>query len=567
MPRILITAFSGLPAPNRAGVQLRQVLRSLSAHHTVDVLVVRYGDQAYVERQSAARILRVPVPDDALRSQVDAFRRALKRQLEGADYDVVHFRDGWSGIPVLELREQLKYAAVFDASRSPMAEMPSLDANLAAELARDEEACFIGADLVLVPTERARVYAGARGKPDRVHIAPVGVDIDRFDWDYAPPEGPPIVMFCGTVEPGRGVRVLLRAMVDVCRRTDARLVIVGQVDPEFQDSLVKALVDLGIADRVDFLGRRDHAEIPDLIATSAVCVAPAAPELSPRPTALYPTKILEYMACRRAVVAPRRTTVQMLMKDGVHGLLFAPGNPSDLARKIVRLLADGSLRDRVAASAYELVRREHTASAARRAINRAYRELAAAPKWRNRFLDAQTEPGLTLPNDTMPIDQFEEIDPASLEADPATEIDLSSTTRAVGDITNVERVAQGRERFDSGEWSITPAIEPRPHTESDEWVVTEARVRTVAGGTWPTELRDDEDGTPLDVEPIERNTPPIENKFVAGEVEVPAPGPEVEVEAETVFTAVSVLLGNVEENPPTPASSDAKPPGRSADES
>jgi hypothetical protein len=476
---------------------------------------------------------------------------------------VVHFRDGWSGIPVLELREQLKYAAVFDSSRSPMAEMPSLDANLAAELARDEEACFIGADLVLVPTERARVYASSRGKPNRVHIAPVGVDVDRFDWNYAPGEGPPIVMFCGTIEPGRGVRVLLRAMVDVCRRTEARLVVVGQLDPDFQDSLVKALRDLRIDDRVDFLGQRDHAEIPDLIATAAVCVAPAAPELSPRPTALYPTKILEYMACRRAVVAPRRSTVQMLMKDGVHGLLFTPGNPSDLARKIVRLIEESALRDRVAASAYELARREHTASAARRAINRAYGELASSSEWRSRFLDATTEPGLTLANDTMPIDQFEELDPSELDqVDPATELDVSSS-RTIGDITNVENVGRSGGRFDSGEWQVTPPVVDRAHTQSDEWVVTDARVRTVASGAWPADLRDDDDGTPLDVEPVERNTPPIENKFVAGEVDVPTPAPELD--SDTMFTAVSVLLGNVDENTPTPSPATKQSPRPAAD--
>ena len=543
---------------------MRHVLRSLAQHHTVDVLVVRDGDQAYVERQGNARILRVPVPDDALRSRVDAFRRALRRQLEGADYDVIHFRDGWSGIVVLELREQLKYAAVFDATRSPMAEMPSLDADHAAELAREEEACFIGADLVLVPTEAARVYAAARGKPNRVHVAPVGVDVDRFDWDDPPRESPPVVMFCGTVEPGRGVRVLLRAMVDVCRRTEARLVIVGHIDLGFEQALRKALTELGIADRVDLIGHRDHLEVPMLIATATVCVAPAAPDLDPRPTSLYPTKILEYMACKRAVVAPRRSTVTTLMKDGVHGLLFTPGNPSDLARKIIRLLTEAALRDRLAEAAYLMVRRDHTASGSRRAINRAYRELAIAPQWRQRFLEAPTEPGVTLASDTMPIDEFEEIDPGELEqVDPATALDLSSS-RVVGDITNVENLGSLREHSDSGEWATVPnRVSGALHTESDEWVVTEAHARPGAA-TWTNELRDEDDGTPLDIAPVARNTPPIESSFVSGEVDVPTPGPELEAESDTVFTAVSVLLGSQDSKTPTSTSPSTHTGGRPA---
>ena len=50
-------------------------------------------------------MLRVPTHEADLRSQIQSFQRALKRQLDGADYDVVHCRDSWSCIPVLEARE------------------------------------------------------------------------------------------------------------------------------------------------------------------------------------------------------------------------------------------------------------------------------------------------------------------------------------------------------------------------------------------------------------------------------------------------------------------------------
>ena len=83
-------------------MQLRHVIRSLTPLHNVDLLVCREGEQAYVERQGSVRVLRVPTHESDLRSQIQAFQRALKRQLDGADYDVVHCRDSWSAIPVLE---------------------------------------------------------------------------------------------------------------------------------------------------------------------------------------------------------------------------------------------------------------------------------------------------------------------------------------------------------------------------------------------------------------------------------------------------------------------------------
>lgn len=148
MPRVLLTGFAAVPGPRRAGVQLRHVIRSLTPLHTVDLLVVREGDQAYVERQGSVRVLRVPSQEADLRSQIQAFQRALKRQLDGADYDVVHCRDSWSGIPVLEARARLGYAVVYDLTRSPLGET-TFDAELDAQYGRDEEACLLAGKSVV----------------------------------------------------------------------------------------------------------------------------------------------------------------------------------------------------------------------------------------------------------------------------------------------------------------------------------------------------------------------------------------------------------------------------------
>src|SRR5215470_10639363 len=182
MPRVLLTGFCAVPGPRRAGVQLRHAIRALTPFHTVDLLVVREGEQGYVERQGSVRVLRVPSHESDLRAQIQAFQRALKRQLEGAEYDVVHCRDSWSGIPVLDARARLGYAMVYDLTRSPLGETthePELDA----QYARDEEACLRAADMILAPTPAAVKALHGRCKPERIVLSPPGVDVDRFDWD------------------------------------------------------------------------------------------------------------------------------------------------------------------------------------------------------------------------------------------------------------------------------------------------------------------------------------------------------------------------------------------------
>ncbi len=370
MSRILLTGFFSLPAPSRVSVQIQHVIRALAANHEVDVLVTRHGREAYLDHIGYTRILRVPTPESDLRGRLQSFKRALERQLESRTYDVVHFRDGWSGSTVLEMRLKGGYITVFDATRAPIAEPPIMNIGVAAELARSEEACLVGADHVLVPTEIARAHVAQR-RSRGVHVVPPGVDVDLFDWDDPDP-GPPLVVYAGAIEAGRGLRGLLRAMAALTTRCDARLLIAGRASSAMQASLEESIAALGLDERVELLGELPHHAVPGLLARATVCVAPAAAELRAQPMALYPTKLLEYMACRRAALAPRRGSATMLLDDRDDGQLFRPGAPKDLARKLHHLITDAELRARVADAGYRLVREHHTASATRRALRRAY---------------------------------------------------------------------------------------------------------------------------------------------------------------------------------------------------
>ena len=587
MPRVLLTGFCAAPAPRRAGVQLRHVIRSLTAMHSVDLLVVKEGEQAYVERQGSVRILRVPTHDADMRAQIQAFQRALKRQLDGADYEVVHCRDSWSGIPVLEARERLGYAVVYDLTRSPLGES-GLDPELEAQYGRDEEACLLAADLILAPTPAAVKALQGRGRPERVILSPPGVDVDRFDWDESPlPGGPPKILYTGTIDPGRGVRVLIRAMAAIVKERDARLVLAGPMPAAFEPVLREGIRELGLADKVEVLGAVDHDQLPTLIATATVCVAPSASDLTPNPTVLYPTKLLEYMACRRPVVAPRRETVQMVVENGREALLFEPGDPIDLAKKVLRLLGEPLLRERIAKAGYERVRRDFTASAARRALRSAYAVLAQrfAAQFGDAPVDGDERPkSEILSDDDFEATVFEDVGvPAGGHVDTAVNAQrVAEDPHAVLEISSddlelqsddagtssesvaappsrdetIERPPVGPSPRDSGAWTrLHPAATP---TAPDDWVVTNiatagkvaAAARAVAEESGEVST---DDGTPIEGVAVvaTSSSPVVDGSFVAGEIDVPTPAPEREPQV-VDFTAAGGLLGA----PPEPSDPD-----------
>jgi glycosyltransferase involved in cell wall biosynthesis len=563
------------------------VVRALSGEHTVDLLVARDGDQAYVERQGNVRVLRVPIHDSDLRVQIQAFQRALRRQLDGADYDVVHCRDGWSGKTVLDARGHFGYAVVFDVTRGPWVE-PSVDPELATEIDRDNDRCIAEADLVLVPTEPARRHAIARTRPEKVVVSPPGVDVDRFDWDEPPPQRStgvpePRILYAGALEPGRGVRTLLRAMVDLVKVVPARLVLAGPIAPGFEEPLRGAIRDLRLDSVVTIEPPVDHDAMPRLIASATICVAGSAPDLVPRATALYPTKLLEFMACRRAVVAPRRGTVAMLIDHGREGMLFQPTDPGDLTRKLLRLLQDAELRDRMAQHGYERVRREFTASGARRAVRAGYQALAERPQFRQRFMESQTGSAKVTPGDLSSSEQGvadDDFEATVFEAPPTGDDDASGSLPSLdsaldalesdhrtGDNPVTEereiapeetseravvppRPAKRKLGIDSGAFTTLSA---EPHVPTDEWVV---RPPTVPGAKRPEQVAarpkvrpvTEDDGTPVDVSvsvtisPLSPDGPP---GFVAGEIDVPTPTPEIvqELDDDGGFTAASTMLG------------------------
>lgn len=576
MPRVLLTGFCAVPGPRRAGVQMKHVIRSLTPFHTVDLLVVREGEQAYVERQGSVRVLRVPTHEADLRSQIQSFQRALKRQLDGADYDVVHCRDSWSGIPVLEARSRLGYAVVYDLTRSPLGET-TLDAELDAQYGRDEEACILASDLVLAPTPAAVKALQGRGKPERVLLSPPGVDVDRFDWDEATKSGPPRILYTGSIDPGRGVRVLIRAMAAIVREVDARLVIAGPVlAPKFEAALREGIRELGLSDKVELLGAVDHDQLPALIATATVCVVPSAADLTPNPTVVYPTKMLEYMACKRAVVAPRRDTVQLVVDPGREALLFEPGDPIDLARKVLRLLGEPVLRDRIAAAGYDRVRRDFTASAARRALRHAYSVIAE--RFGDQFGDEPEDdaPKIEmLADDDFEATVFEEapqvpvIDTALNQiSDPEELDDLTSGNTSSNSVVappppadqTMERSPVApppapSTRAGSDNWTQSALTSPAAAAH-DDWVVTNVAqaVRAIDDDTGDVsgEASAGDDGTPVEgVAPALANVMSSENSFVAGEIDVPTPPPEHEHKTPQVeFTAASKLLGSTEPSDP-----------------
>lgn len=130
-----------------------------------------------------------------------------------------------------------------------------------------------------------------------------------------------------------GVEYFVRALPLIAGRVDVEAVLVGD-GPE-RGRLEALAGELGVAERIRFLGARPNTEMPGLLSSAELAVFPSLMEATS-------VAALECMACELPVAASDVGGLPEIVDDGVGGL-FRPGDPEDLARVVVALLEGGAL--------------------------------------------------------------------------------------------------------------------------------------------------------------------------------------------------------------------------------
>jgi glycosyltransferase involved in cell wall biosynthesis len=110
----------------------------------------------------------------------------------------------------------------------------------------------------------------------------------------------------------------------------------------------------GLNDYVSFLGHVPAEEMPQLLRKFDVLLLPST---WPEP---FSRIVLEGMISGLVVVATPTGGTTEILTDGENGLLFAPGDAEDLARKITRLMDDPELRRKLAHAGKQTVLERYT---------------------------------------------------------------------------------------------------------------------------------------------------------------------------------------------------------------
>lgn len=380
--RILLLAPQPFYRDRGTPIAVDLVTRALSERgDTIDLLTYHIGTDVFHRNVRVHRIPRVPFVRDVPAGF--SFRKALcslllsakaLRMARGGRYDVVH------------AVEEAVFAAMFIRRRYRVPFVYDMDSSLPQQLVgaypfllplrawfmRCERWAVRSAQIVLAVCEPVAVEA-RRHRQEGIVILPDVV----LTTVYAPssPQRPflreecggargPLVMYVGSLEKNRGIKLLLESFaIASVRVPEAHLVVIGGTPVQVET--YRRLADrLGLAASVSLLGLRPVSDLGGFLAQADVLVSSQLQEIN------TPMKIYSYLASGKAVLATNIAAHRAVVSE--NSAVLADPNPEAFAAGLTRLLLDPHLRCRFGDVGLRLVSDRYDYSNFRKTLWAAY---------------------------------------------------------------------------------------------------------------------------------------------------------------------------------------------------
>jgi D-inositol-3-phosphate glycosyltransferase len=293
------------------------------------------------------------------------------QQTKGLNYSLIHSHYWLSGLAGLSLKEEWNLPMVhmfhtLAVMKNRVAQRPSeTTSTLRLET---EQQLLREADRVVAATraELAQIQWLYQAQTSNVVVIPPGVDGSRFypidkveakEYIGVSPDLK-IILFVGRIEALKGIDTLIEAVAlmrknGVLESHPFCLAVIGG-DPGPSAELMSAEMDrlkelcesLGLGDLVLFLGKRDQDTLHYYYNAAEVVVVPSHYES-------FGLVALESMACGTPVVASETGGLAYLVRDGETGFHVPAVDPTALAEKLLLILQDDPLREKLGKQAAE----------------------------------------------------------------------------------------------------------------------------------------------------------------------------------------------------------------------
>jgi len=370
--RVALVSSGLVPIPPIKGGAVEEYVYQLAKHLRklgVDAFAMDAkwgGNSVEVNDVDGVEIVKVPVRPLAQNIKRNIimelqFGRAVGKYLRNEEIDVVHANTAWAGFALAINRNQ-PHRLVYTCHNGLWLEDKVHLGERVVRLVEGFTMRTSNAVVALNKTMYRAIVEKAGVNGDKVVIIPNGVDVDYFKpglrngeflSKFSLEEGD-YILFVGRVSPEKGVHLLLKAFSNIAQESvHVKLAIVGPLTGSFSASeaspYARAIVEYAkrrIPGRVIFTGAINRDELRVLYSNAYFLVLPSLAEA-------FGLVLLEAMASGIPPIGSTAGGIPDVITDGVNGLLFKKGDWKDLAIKMLTLINDETLRNKLAAKARE----------------------------------------------------------------------------------------------------------------------------------------------------------------------------------------------------------------------
>lgn len=211
---------------------------------------------------------------------------------------------------------------------------------------------------------------------EKIHLVPNGVDTEKFqpsDTTAAKKQfslgQEPTVLFMGSLVARKGLPYLIQAAKTVIKQqANAKFLIVGSGPLRMQ--LEQSVASLGLSGNFVFYGNIPEGQLAAAYNAADVFVLPSVQEGQG-------IVLLEAQACGKPVVAFGVGGAKEAVKDDESGFLLELGDTDGLAERLLKLLGDEALRQKMGAAGRQFVAENYTWDLCAERMLKIYRETLA----------------------------------------------------------------------------------------------------------------------------------------------------------------------------------------------
>ncbi|MBF0565547.1 MAG: glycosyltransferase family 4 protein [Nitrospirae bacterium] len=357
-------AFDVFPAFKGASSHIACNVRAMERFsRTVTLACLGYADMPIYQEEGSIAIRRCLGHHPNYLKRTEIFGRHVAGLLRagGNSLTNVHFRDIWSGLPIINHPMAKHVGKIFEVNGLPSIELPThyprLRENeaLLRHIRHMEDLCLKGADKIITVSSVTASYLKERGADEtKITLIPNAVYEDSKKCEDSEGKirskpiasifgGKPFILYSGTLSPWQGVDVLIKAYYHVAHSVKDVNLLLACSSTKYLKPTLKPLDAMGLRDKVKVIVGVSRERLATLYEEAAITVAPLTRCDRNELQGACPVKIIESMSHGTPVVASGLASIREIIDHGKDGWLVTPDSPRSLANGMIRLLNSGEL--------------------------------------------------------------------------------------------------------------------------------------------------------------------------------------------------------------------------------